>query len=222
MQKRLQQGCCDSTTHFNLPLLICLYRKISKDPKLRTIYLLERPEVSSDPAKELGVHEDSIGWWVQNYEKSGSTEHDWKWKAGRTPILGSEQLYRLQQQLLAKPKMYVGDVHQWINTNLGVRVSETARKAIEHLGFTYRKLNLRASQRDEKGIAEWRVDFRARSYRVDQLTSRFTLFGSLHLIRSTFIGIRRERWWQQRRAMAIDSPSGGCVGAFIQSLILVT
>lgn len=67
MQKRLQQGFCDSTTRFDLLLLICLCRKIRKDIKPRTVYLLERPEVSSDPAKVLGVHED----WVMGTESQG-------------------------------------------------------------------------------------------------------------------------------------------------------
>jgi transposase len=148
------------------------YRHISDDLKSRALYLQEHSELDFDPVAALGVSEASIRRWGDNLDKYGSVHQPWKHKSGRPTTLSANQREELYQLLKTSPELYLDEIHEWMRQSLDAPVSRsTVYRTIRDLGFTHRKLKLRATQRSEEDIEAWMEDFKAQGYTADQLIS---------------------------------------------------
>ena len=109
-------------------------RHPKKKQRLQALYLLKSGQAASrvKVASLLGVNRNTVGEWLQQYERSGLRALLWIGSApGAQPTLTPQQQERLQAAL-ARPEGFAsyGAVQQWIADELQV---EMPYKTVHHL-----------------------------------------------------------------------------------------
>ncbi|CAG7855030.1 SubName: Full=Uncharacterized protein {ECO:0000313/EMBL:CCA74384.1} [Serendipita indica DSM 11827] len=159
------------------------YRQISNDFKQRCLFLLDHTEIYDDVSSIPGVSKSSLKRWKKNYEKYGSVSPPRSVLSGKPRNLNAWDVEHLDELLTNNPDLLLEEVHEWLALLKDARISQsTIYRAIKDLGYSHKKLKLRAYGRDEEEIAAWKADFGRRS-RTDQIIA---IDGSIKDVRTLY------------------------------------
>ncbi|EIN03861.1 hypothetical protein PUNSTDRAFT_77500 [Punctularia strigosozonata HHB-11173 SS5] len=133
------------------------FRTISDDVKLRALHLIDRGLEREAICSILGVSLASLTRWKHNFEEHDSLARPPRSIRGRPSRTTGEQRSDILNLLIEAPDLYLDEVQQWLAIAHELALSKTAiHDLINDSGYTYKKLQKSAIERDEGQRATWR------------------------------------------------------------------
>lgn len=133
-------------------------RKISRDIKERALFLLDHPDLCNDVCAVLGVSRRSVERWQENYERYGDVEGQPMIRTTRRRRLNNDQIIEMTNLLYSNPSLLLEEIQQWVQVTKNVLISCSAiSRYIKDAGLTYKRLKMRAAERDEEEAEAWMI-----------------------------------------------------------------
>lgn len=133
--------------------------------RLKAAKLFKKKELQADIARKFKVTPAAVNYWHKAWEKQGVKGLKSKGHPGFESKLTDEKRILFKKAILKGPEAYGYQTNLWTLS----RLAEVMKKAtgikfkhnrtwqiVRSLGFTSQKPEVRAKQRDEKAIKEWK------------------------------------------------------------------
>ena len=126
---------------------------------------LLRAGLSSEVARKVGAHRQSVSRWARELEESGLRGLRKAKRTGRPPKLSAAQLRDIERALKRGPETFgftsrlwsAGRVRELIERRTGVRYHEDhVWRILRKLNWTCQRPSGRALERDEEAIRYWK------------------------------------------------------------------
>lgn len=133
--------------------------------RLQAAELLQKGLSQSEVARRVGAHRQSVSQWAEALQEKGRKGLKKAARAGRPPMLGAEDLKRIERGLRRGPEKLGYSTSLWtsarvahlIEQECGVRyASGHAWRILRQLGWSCQRPVGRALERDEEKIREWK------------------------------------------------------------------
>jgi len=133
-------------------------RKISRDIKERALFLLNHPDLCDDICAVLGVSRRSVEHWQENHARYGDVEGQPVIRTACRRRLNDEQIIEMTNLLYSNPSLLLEEIRQWVQVTQNIPISRSAIcRYIKDAGFTYKRLKMRAAERNEEEAEAWMI-----------------------------------------------------------------
>lgn len=142
-----------------------LSRKDKEKRRLKAAKMFEKGKIQAEVARKFNVTPTAANQWYEAWKKGGAKALKSKGHPGFSSELTEDDRKKLKKILLAGPIKYGYPTELWTLS----RVAEVVRKEfritftevwiwhiIRNLGFTPQKPQMKAKERNEQSIAEWK------------------------------------------------------------------
>ena len=148
-----------------------VYRKIDRGLKERAIILLDHPEFCNDVCDILGVSLASVKRWRKNVWDFDDVEGCPTQSRASRKLLDEEKINQIAHLYYMTPSLLLDKIKEWIQVTHNIPISCSALcRYVNDAGFTYKKLKMCASERDEEAADQWMAETNA-EFVAEQLVS---------------------------------------------------
>ena len=136
-----------------------------KKRRLRAAKLFDEGATQADVARRLGVSRVSAMRWYRVWRKSGREGLGEAKRLGRPSHLSPKQLERIEAALLKGPQAHGYSTELWTLPRVAAVVERLSGvryhpghvwRVLRGLGWSLQRPTLRARERDEEAIAQWK------------------------------------------------------------------
>lgn len=132
------------------------FRHISRDLKLRALWMLENGYLPEDIQTILGVSDRSLRRWTANMRAHGDVIPEQMALRGRPLSLTTAQLHSIVDFIRAYPEMYLDELRDFLALESDILVPiTTLHRVLANAGLTYKLLRRQALERDNVGRYLW-------------------------------------------------------------------
>ncbi|MBU4000280.1 winged helix-turn-helix domain-containing protein [Patescibacteria group bacterium] len=142
-----------------------LSRKKREKTRLKAAKLFKKKKLQAEIARRFKVTPAAVNYWHKAWEKQGIKGLKSKGHPGFESKLTEEKRILFKKAILKGPEEYGFETNLWTLSRLADVMKKATGVKFEHnrtwqivrsLGFTSQKPEVRAKQRDEKAIKEWK------------------------------------------------------------------
>lgn len=144
----------------------CADRKALERRRYKAIGMYKKGLSQYRIAKKLGVSFEAVSKWVDIYKEKGLKGLKTKGKPGPKAQMSEKDLKKLRRCILNGPKKMGYDTDVWTLSRISRAIKDISRVSIKttqtwrvviSLGFSCQKPRVRAKERNETSIKEWRI-----------------------------------------------------------------
>lgn len=142
-----------------------LSREDKERIRLKAGKMFKKGYLQADVARKFKVTTAAANQWYKAWEKSGMDGLKSKGCSGTEPKLNEEKRKMFKKAILKGPKAFGYETNLWTLSRLAEVMKKTVKvkfgntrtwQIVRELGFTPQKPQVKAKQRDEKAIKEWK------------------------------------------------------------------
>jgi transposase len=125
---------------------------------------IKKGKSQSEVARQLGVTRGNVHYWWKEYKEKGASTFKPHCSPGRPQRLDADQKKQLREMILDGPLAHGWKTDLWTTTRISNLIKKKfgvsyhpdhVGRILHQLGFSWKKPQRRAAERDEKEIQRW-------------------------------------------------------------------